>query len=371
MPQPNSRRSGRQEESAGIVALRITGEVETEGQAAQLAPMTRVFLRFLPLTIVLLLGACSRESGDAISAAGTRPTVIRVQLDWVAEPEHGGFYQALARGWFADAGLDVQLTPGGPNAFVMQKLATGQADIGQADSTNTLLAIAEGLPLISVGAVFQNDPSVLILHADNPVERFEDLNGQTIMARPSWAFLPYLRQKYGIDFQIIPQNFAVANFIADPNFIQQGYYIAEPFHIIQGGAKPPKYLYAWDAGFDAYAVLAANQNWVARNGPALRAFLAAYIRGWQDYLTGDPTGAHALMKEANPNNTDAFLDFSRQMIIDENLVTGRGPDDGPHQVGRVSRDRFQLQIDQLEALDILPRGRVTVDRAVSLDYLPE
>ena len=107
-------------------------------------------------------------------------------------------------------------------------MATGKADIGQSDSTNTLLAIAQGLPLVQIGAVFQNDPSVLMLHADNPVKRFEDLDGKTIMARPEWAFLPYLRNKYHINFNIIPQNFAVGNFIADREL--------HPAGILHGGA---------------------------------------------------------------------------------------------------------------------------------------
>jgi NitT/TauT family transport system substrate-binding protein len=252
----------------------------------------------------------------------------------------------------------------------MQKLATNQAQIGQADSTSTLLAIAEGLPVVHVGAVFQNDPSVLMLHAENPVSSFEDLNGKTIMARPEWAFLPFLRKKYGIDFQLIPQNFSIANFMANKDFIQQGFYIAEPFHIVKGGAKPPKFLYVWDAGFDAYTVLAANQSWARAHPEAMRAFMAAYIEGWRDYIIGDPTPAHKLMKQANPNNSDEFLDFSRQMIIDEKLVIGRGPNGGPDQIGRVSRARFQNQIDQLEDLEILEKGKVTVDRAVTLEYLP-
>lgn len=117
---------------------------------------------------------------DAAPAA----TLLIVQLDWVPEPEHGGFFQAQARGWFAAAGLEVELLPGGANTFGPQKVATGQAHLGQADSTTTLLAIAEGLPLVHVGAVFQNDPSVLMLHADNPVTDFADLAGKTIMARP-------------------------------------------------------------------------------------------------------------------------------------------------------------------------------------------
>ena len=190
------------------------------------------------------------------------------------------------------------------------------------------------------------------------------------MARPEWAFLPYLRKKYGIDFKLIPQNFSVANFIANKDFIQQGFYIAEPFHIIKGGAKPPKFLYAWDAGFDAYTVLAANEPWARAHPVAMRAFMKAYIEGWRDYIEGDPTPANELMKSVNPNNTDDFLAYSRQMIIDEHLVIGRGPDGGNDQIGRVSRARFQTQIDQLESLGILEKGKVTVDQAVTLDYLP-
>ena len=78
------------------------------------------------------------------------PLKVTVQLDWFAEPEHGGFYQAQAKGYFAEEGLEITLIPGGPNAFVMPKVATGKADIGQADSTSTLLQQAEGLPRDSI-----------------------------------------------------------------------------------------------------------------------------------------------------------------------------------------------------------------------------
>ncbi len=326
----------------------------------------------LPLTVLAalagLFGGCSKTAAPG-AAADNAPFKIIVQLDWVAEPEHGGFYQAQAKGFFREAGLEVTLIPGGPNAFVMQKLATGQADIGQSDSTNTLLAVNEGLPLIHIGAVFQNDPSVLMLHAENPVTRFEDLNGKTIMARPEWAFLPYLRKKYGIDFSIIPQNFSVANFIGDKNFIQQGFYIAEPYHIIKGGAKPPKFLYAWDAGFDAYTVLVANRPWAAQHPAQVRAFLKAYIRGWRDYTEGDPTPAHTLMKQVNPNNTDEFMAFSRQKIIEEHLVTGR-QNPSPDQIGRISPGRFATQLHQLEDLGILPKGKLTVEQVMTTEYLP-
>ena len=80
---------------------------------------------------------------------------ITVQLDWVAEPEHGGLYQAHARGFFRDEGLDVTLLPGGPGAQVLPSVATGKVDIAQHDSSAVLLQQAEGLPFVQFAAVFQ------------------------------------------------------------------------------------------------------------------------------------------------------------------------------------------------------------------------
>ncbi len=330
--------------------------------------ITRCLASFAIVITLALLGGCAEKSTPESETKGLLPIVV--QLDWVAEPEHGGFYQAAANDWFKEAGLDVRLDQGGPNGFGMRKLASRKAHFAQADSTTVLLAIAEGLPIVNVSAVFQNDPSVLMLHADNPISSFPELDGTTIMARPEWAFLPYLRYKYDIDFNIVPQNFSVTNFIADPNFIQQGFYIAEPFYIEQGGAPKPKFLYAWDAGFDAYTVLAVHRGWAEAHPQATRDFLTVYIRGWRDYLFGDPTPAHELMKVVNPKNTDAFLEFSRQMIIDERLVIGR-ENGGPGQIGRVSLERFSIQLEQLKSLNILPNNSpLTAEQVVTTRYLP-
>jgi NitT/TauT family transport system substrate-binding protein len=298
------------------------------------------------------------------------PFKIRVQLDWVAEPEHGGLYQAQARGFFREEGLDVTLIPGGPGAFVMPSVATGKADIGQSDSTNTLLQQAEGLPVVQFAAVFQDDPSGILVSADSPVRRFEDLQGRTLIARPEWAFLKFLQKKYSLSFNIVPQNFSVAAFLANKEALQQGYFIAEPYHITKAGGKMPRFLSTWDAGFRAYAVLVTNRKFAREHPDELRAFVRAYRRGWRDYLEGDPAPAHAALKKANPNNTDDFMTFSRQAIIDEKLVTGHDRQGGPDQIGRLDPERYATQIRQLEELGILAKGKVTVDRAITTDFLP-
>ena len=316
------------------------------------------------LTVALLLPA-------AALAAGKPPlTPITVQLDWVAEPEHGGFYQAQARGFFRDEGLDVTIMPGGPNAYVLPRIATGQADIGQADSTNTLLQQAEGLPIVQFAAVFQDDPSGLLVNAGSPVRKFEDLQGKTIIARPEWAFLKFLQKKYGLTVSVVPQNFSVAAFMGNKEAIQQGYFIAEPYHIVHAGGQMPRFLSTWDAGFRAYAVLITNKKFAREHPAELKAFLRAYIRGWQDYVSGDPTPAHAALKNANSNNTDEFMAFSRKIIIDEKLVTGRDASGGPKQIGRLDPVRFATQIKQMEELDLLPRGKLTAATVMSTQYLP-
>lgn len=322
-----------------------------------------------PLRLVLLLFALT-SAAIAATPVVHEPFPLAVQLDWMPEPEHGGFYQAQALGYFREEGLAVTLLPGGPNALVIPKVATGQVQIGQADSTNTLLQQAEGLPIVQFGAVFQDDPSGLLVNDDSSVRRFADLQGKTIIARPEWAFLRFLEKKYALKFTIVPQTFSVAAFLGNREAIQQGYSIAEPYHITAAGGAMPRFLSTWEAGFRAYAVLVTNRAFVREHPEELRAFMRAYVRGWRSYLEEDPTPAHAALKKANPNNTDAFLTFSRRMIIEGKLVTGRDGDGGTTQIGRLDPARYDTQIQQLEELGILKKGKISTPRAMTTEFLP-
>ncbi len=321
-----------------------------------------------PRPALLLLGLIL--AGATLSGAPGTRFKLTVQLDWLPEPEHGGLYQAQALGYFQDEGLDVELLPGGPNALVMPKVATGQVDIGQADSTNTLLQQAEGLPVVQFAAVFQDDPSGLLVNASSSVHRFSDLQGKTIIARPEWAFLKFLEKKYDLTFSVVPQNFSVAAFLGNKEAIQQGYNIAEPYHIVKAGAPMPRFLSTWQAGFRAYSVLVTSRKFARAHPDELRAFVRAYIRGWRSYLFGNPAPAHEALKKANPANTDDFMSFSRKMIIDEHLVTGRDLSGGDAQIGRLDPARYDTQIQQLEDLGILPKGKITTAAVMTTEFLP-
>jgi NitT/TauT family transport system substrate-binding protein len=315
---------------------------------------------------LIVLSLASLSSAFAAGA----PRKLTVQLDWMAEPEHGGFYQAQARGFFREEGLDVTLIPGGPGAHVMPSVATGKADIGQADDVGALMQQAEGLPFVQFAAVFQDDPAGILVHAESKVRKFEDLQGKTIIARPGWPFLEFLKRKYDLKVNVVAQNFSSAAFLSNKEALQQGYYIAEPYHITKAGGKMPRFLATWDAGYRGYAVLVTSRRVARERASDLQAFTRAYIRGWRDYLEGDPRPAHALMKLANPANTDEFMDFSRRMIIGEKLVTGRDADGGSARVGQLDPARFARQIAMLEDLGFVAKGKLSAERVMTTEFLP-
>ena len=104
-------------------------------------------------------------AGFSISFAHAADKIVFV-TSWFAEAEHGGFYQAVAEGTYQKYGLDVTIKMGGPQVNAYQLLLAEQADLAMGYDIQTLKAVEQGLPLVSVGAVFQRDPAVLIAHPD-------------------------------------------------------------------------------------------------------------------------------------------------------------------------------------------------------------
>src|SRR6266702_3636138 len=106
---------------------------------------------------------------------------VRFGTNWLAEGEHGGFYQALADGTYEKYGLDVTIVPGGPNVNNRILLPVGKIDFFlSANLLQAFDAVAQSVPTISVAALFQKDPQVLIAHPDQGIEQFTDLKKLTL-----------------------------------------------------------------------------------------------------------------------------------------------------------------------------------------------
>lgn len=293
----------------------------------------------------------------AFTGSASAQQKVTFGTDWRAQAEHGGFYQAVAKGFYAARGLDVSLRQGGPQINHAQLLAAGRVDFSL--SSNSFIALnytRERIPMVTVAALFQKDPAVLIAHPGQGNDTFEQLRGKPIFIGSdtrvgSWNFL---RARFDYDnAQIRPYTFSIAPFLANKATIQQGYLGSEPFLMEQQGVKPVVMLLA-DAGYSSYgALISTSMKMVNEQPQIVQAFVDASIEGWYDYLYGDPSPANALIKKDNPEMTDALLAYGRGKMIEYGILdSGDAAELG---IGAMSHARWKAFFDMMVGEGLYPK----------------
>ena len=325
--------------------------------------MRRGAMIFWLAGVVLFGPGCAREEKAAPKSALRK---VSLQTDWFPQAEHGGFYQAEAKGFYREAGLDVRLLPGGPGAGINLKVAKGDADFGMNRSDDLILAASQGLPVLIVAAVLQHDSQVVLVHETSPVKTLDDLAGRTVTASVGMAWIPWLKKSRGIDFAVRPQTYGLAGFMADPEAIQQGLVTNEPYVARQNGVAVRTLMIA-ASGFDAYHAIFCRRELARMEPDVVRMFVAASIRGWRDYLENDPTPAHTLILKANTQMTPGLLEFSREELILRNLV--RGESTRGEAIGQIELHRIARQIEMLRELKILEHG-LPAEAVATKEFLP-
>jgi len=301
-------------------------------------------------TAACTLAGCGGKTA-APAASGPRPlTKIVLQTDWYAQPEHGGFYQALAKGYYRDAGLDVTIEQGGPNTIAGQKLLMGDIQFCIGRSDDVIVSVARGLPVVIAGALMQRDPQAIMFHKGSGIRGFKDLDGRNIMTQPGANFIPILKQKYGINFSITPLDFGLSRFMADPQFVQQCFVTNEPFYVRKAGADIGTLLMS-DSGFSPYRVWFTSRKFATENPEAVRAFTAASVRGWREYMEGDRTAANELIRRDNKQMVPEFMDYGINAMKQYQLVAG-DPAKG-ETYGQIRPERIAEQIRQLVEIGVL------------------
>ena len=279
-------------------------------------------------------------------------TKVTLQADWYPQPEHGGFYTALVKGYYKDEGLDVTIQPGGPYLRPYQQVAAGAAQFGMGASDKVLESVAAGQPLVAVAATMQHDPQGIMVHKDSPVQTFADLSGRTVAVQPGSTWFRYLVQKYKLhDVREVPSMMSVANFIAKPDYIQQAFTTSEPFFARQAGVET-RFLLVSDAGFNPYRVMITNREFLREHPEIVGKFVRASIRGWRDYLN-DPAAAHQAVSKLNPALTPAWVEFSWKALRDGHFVTG--DDASGATIGQMNAERWATLYKQLLELKVIDK----------------
>jgi NitT/TauT family transport system substrate-binding protein len=267
-------------------------------------------------------------TGWSMSSAVAQPPLREVTFgtNWLAQAEHGGYYQALADGTYEKYGLKVTIVPGGPRADNRMLMSVGKLDFYMGGSLiQAFSAVEKNIPTVVVAAHFQKEPQALMSHPSQGLDTFESLKtSNDIFLSKSGAatFFQWMKAEFGFkDEQVKPYGFSPAPFIANKLSVQQGYVTSDPLVIEKAaGFKPNVFLLA-DQGFSTYSTtIETRREVVEKDADLVQRFVDASTIGWYNYLYGNNRSANALIKRDNPEMTDELLAYSVAKMKEYGIV---------------------------------------------------
>lgn len=262
----------------------------------------------------VLLGATSAMAAEKV-AFGT---------NWLAQAEHGGFYQSVADGTYAECGLDVTIVPGGPQVNNRALMLAGKIDFHMGgDMLQAFNAVKEGIPVVSVAAIFQKHPQVILAHPE-AAKTWEELKNLTLLIGDNGfqSFYQWMIAEYGFTAdQRRPYTFNPAPFLADPAMGMQGYLSSEPFLVQKEGGFTPNVFLIADAGYSTYATtIETMADTISAKPEVVKCFVDGSIKGWYNYLYGDNAAANALIKKDNPEMSDDKIAYAIEKMLENGIV---------------------------------------------------
>jgi ABC-type nitrate/sulfonate/bicarbonate transport system substrate-binding protein len=284
-----------------------------------------------PSSTALASGAPSAApsaSAQATPPDQAAPSVVRLALDWTPNTNHTGFYVADANGWYADAGIDLEVLPYGgtaPEAVI----AAGQAECGISFQDSLTFAAAAGAPIRSVMAILQHTAQDIAVLADSAIQRPRDLDGKVYAGFGYPNEVPTLQAVIKADggagtFDTVTLDTAAyeALYNKRADFVIT-FTAWEGVEAALRGIELRDFKFT-DYGFpDFYqVVLACNTEWLASQPDAARAFVGATVRGFE-LAASDPEGAAAILVEQNPGVFDANPDLplaSQRFMAEQGLL---------------------------------------------------
>jgi NitT/TauT family transport system substrate-binding protein len=310
----------------------------------------------------------------AVGAAAPALSAEKVSFgtNWIAEPEHGGYYQAVADGTYAECGLDVTIVMGGPQVNNRALLLAGKIQFHMGGNLlEAFNAAKEGIPLKVVAADFQKEPQVLMSHPGQGLDTWEDLlkADKYILGDSGFlSFFQWMMKDFGFDAsKRVPYTFNPAAFIADPKSVQQGYVTSEPYAVEkEGGFKPNLFLLA-DNGFNTYATtIETMQETIDTKPEVVKCFVEGSAKGWYKYLYGDNSAANALIQKDNPDMTAEQIAFSVEKLKEFGIVDSG--DTETMGIGAMTDEHIKSFYDKMVNAGVVDAG-IDISKAYTLDFV--
>ncbi|MDA0590963.1 MAG: ABC transporter substrate-binding protein [Planctomycetota bacterium] len=313
------------------------------------------------LTVIgaALLAVSFSGCGSEEPSPGPKTALQKVQLklNWFPEAEHGGFYAALVHGYYEEAGLAVEILPGGPNEPVRQEVATGRVQFGISNADQILTARAEKANIVGLFAALQTSPRCVMVHEKSGITSFDELKNLTLAINENSSFGSFLRRHASLEgCKIVPYPGNVSQFLLNEDFAQQGYVFSEPFTAKKEGGDP-RNLMAADIGFNPYtSVLISSRKLIDEDPELVRKFVTATRKGWAKYLE-DPAKTNAHIHEKNPEMGLDILEFGAKEL--KGLCTSETVT--ADNLGEMTTERWSLMTAQLIECEVVGIGQLPLD----------
>ena len=271
--------------------------------------VSRRVQRFLTLSLLLL--------GMPVAALEQRPlTQVRLQLNWQHQFEFAGFYAAKAKGFYRDAGLDVEILESVPGENPEQQVIGGKAEFGISDA-KLLLEQQKGNEVVVLAVIFQHSPVVLLV-PENGARSIAELRGKRVMMVAENTELLALFRKEGLreeDYVRVEPSYDAQDLVRGKVDAIQAYASDEPDYLAREGFAF-RTLRARDAGIDFYDLnLFTTARQLEQNPERVRAFRQASLKGWEYAMEHPDEIMDVLQKDYTQKHSREHMRFQYQQMV--------------------------------------------------------
>ena len=277
----------------------------------------------------------------------------QIALNWKAEPQFGGFYQAASAKENKD--LNLIVIEGGSGTPTIQMLTFGKVDYAIVSAEEILISNEKNPknPVVAVFAVFQTNPQVWITKKDRGLKSIGEIMNQPgiIAAQAGLTYAQFLKKKYPqAQVKWVPYTGGITGLLKEKNYSQQGFLTSEPLLAEAQGVAVSSFLIA-DEGFNPYTtVVAVRKADLEKNKAQVQKVIAAIKKGWQDYLK-DPKATNEMMAQINKSMDAATFQKSadaQKPLIETKEVTA-------NKIGTMTEERWKTLINSLVELKVLKK----------------
>ncbi|MCB2187713.1 MAG: PAS domain S-box protein [Deltaproteobacteria bacterium] len=288
--------------------------------------------------------------GWAEPAAGEPVTV---QLRWLHQFQFAGYYAALEKGYYREAGLAVTLQEGGPGRDPIEEVLSGRAQFGAA-SNELLLARLQGKPVKVLAVIFQQSPSILLARRTLGITSPQDMQDRRVMMLPGLgdAELLAMFQKEGISLDKIhrlPTSFHIDDLITGKTDVFNAYLTNEPYYMEQKG-MPYTIIRPSTYGIHFYGDAVFTSEKEAALHPALvKAFLAATLKGWSYAMEHPEEIIGVILTKYPTKKTRDHLRYealAMRELLEPEMI----------EMGHMNPGRWQHMADTLARLGMAPQN---------------